>query len=89
MPVAFPLGVITPGFYSADYFPIFPWMFVFFAGASIGLWAVRGKFPAFMAKSRLRPLAFVGRHALLIYILHQPVLYGLFSLVQWIIQAVS
>ena len=85
----FPLGVITPGFYSADYFPLFPWMFVFFAGASIGLWAVRGKFPAFMAKSRVRPLAFVGRHALLIYILHQPVLYGLFSLVQWIIQAVS
>lgn len=85
----FPLGIVPDGFFSADYFPLFPWMFVFFAGASIGLWAVRGKFPAFFAKSRLRPLSFVGRHALLIYIVHQPALFGLFSFVQWIARLVS
>lgn len=85
----FPLGIVTDDFFSADYFPLFPWMFVFFAGASIGLWAVRGQFPAFFAKSRLRPLSFVGRHALLIYIVHQPVLFALFSLIQWIAQHVS
>ena len=80
----FPLGIVADDFFSADYFPLFPWMFVFFAGASVGLWAARGQFPAFFAKSRLRPLSFVGRHALLIYIVHQPALFGLFSLMQWI-----
>ena len=82
----FPLGITYPGFSSADYFPLFPWMFVFFAGASVGLLAVRGKFPAFFSKSRILPFSFVGRHALLIYVLHQPVLFGLFSGVQWIVQ---
>ena len=82
-PWLFPLGIVTPSFASADYFPLFPWMFVFFAGASIGIWVRRGRFPAFFAKSHFRPLSFVGRHALLIYILHQPLLFGLFSLISW------
>ncbi len=82
----FPIGIVADSFFSADYFPLFPWMFIFFAGASAGLWEARGRFPAFFAKSRLRPLSFVGRHALLIYILHQPALFGLFSLIQWMVK---
>ncbi len=79
----FPLGILPDNFYSADYFPLLPWIFLFFGGMSMGVWAANGKFPAFTYRSRIRPFAFVGRHALIIYILHQPILFGLFYLVQF------
>lgn len=81
----FPLGIPGPGFYSADYFPLLPWMFVFFAGMGFGVWAARGKFPAFMYNQHIRPLSFVGRHSLVIYVFHQPVIYVFFLLVQQLV----
>lgn len=76
----YPLGFVYPGFYSADYYPLLPWIFLYAAGAYLGrlVWENRGaprlakKFPA--------ALTFPGRHSLLIYVLHQPVLYGLCAL---------
>lgn len=60
-------------FSSADYFPVIPWLFLFWCGLFLArLWRPR-QGPAPRA---LRPLAFVGRHTLLVYMLHQPVLYG-------------
>ncbi len=64
------LGFPWPGFYSTDYFSLLPWIFLFWSGyysSSI----VR---PAFLEKSFCRPLEFLGRHSLLIYMLHQPVI---------------
>lgn len=81
----FPLGIPGPGFYSADYFPLLPWMFAFFAGMGLGVWAQRGKFPAFMYNQHIRPLSFVGRHSLVIYVLHQPVIYAFFLLVEQLV----
>lgn len=85
----FPLGVILPRFSSSDYFPIFPWIFVFFAGSFAGVLAHGNRLPAFFKKSHVRPLSFVGRHALIIYIAHQPVLFGLFFAIDKIASAVS
>lgn len=60
-------------FYSADYFPLIPWLFLFWCGLFLArLWRPR----AGLAPRVLRPLALVGRHTLLVYMLHQPVLYG-------------
>ena len=60
-------------FYSADYFPLIPWLFLFWCGLFLArLWRPR----AGLAPRGLRPLALVGRHTLLVYMLHQPVLYG-------------
>ncbi len=79
------LGFHSPWFYSADYFPILPWVFMFLFGAALGLYQKRGKFPRFLIKRRIPPLGFLGRHALWVYILHQPVIFGLVFAAEWII----
>lgn len=71
------LGFPYPGFASSDYFPIFPWCFVFAAGTILGRLAQEGRFPAFMYKRRIPFFSFLGQNALLIYVLHQPVIYGI------------
>ena len=81
----FPFGVTAPGFFSADYFPILPWLFMFVAGTALGKPFGEGKVPAFFSCRHLSLFAFCGRHSLIIYLAHQPVLYGLFFLVDKII----
>ena len=80
-----PLGLPGPGFSSADYFPLLPWCCVFAAGTVVGRLAKAGKFPAWTYPSRVPFFSFLGRHALLIYVLHQPVIYGAALLVQAIV----
>lgn len=65
-------------FSSADYFPLIPWLFLFWCGLFFArLWRPRkGAAPA-----ALRPLCCAGRHTLLVYMLHQPVIYG--ALLLW------
>lgn len=77
----FPFGIIGKGFASSDYFPLFPWIFVFLAGAYFGAPVKAGKMPGFFYKKHLPPLAFIGRHTLWIYLLHQPVLMGICMIV--------
>ena len=72
-----PLGIHSSTFFSSDYFPLLPWVFVFFFGVFLGRLAKEGKFPRFFAASHIPFFAFTGRHALLIYILHQPVILGI------------
>ncbi len=62
---------------SADYFPLLPWFFVFLAGSFVGIWATRGKFPKWTYRSHVPFLSTIGRHTLIIYVLHQPVIYGI------------
>lgn len=68
-----PFGVGTV--YSADYFPLIPWVFCFFGGAFCG--RLSNLLPAWCYRLHSRFLAFTGRHALVIYLLHQPILYGI------------
>ena len=69
------IGFRTDDFVSMDYFPLLPWLFLFFFGYF--LWrlieskGLQGRFT-----KRIPAADFIGRHSLLIYILHQPVLYG-------------
>ena len=79
----FPIGIYTPDFRSSDYFPLFPWIFVFFAGTMLGRFAAEERFPSFMYKSRIKALSWMGRHALILYVVHQPVIYGIAALLSW------
>lgn len=70
-----PLGFPGQGFYSADYFPLIPFVFVFFAGTFFGRLATSGKLPEWWYTQRCRPLAVVGGKTLIIYILHWPIIF--------------
>ena len=71
------LGFKTEQFSSADYFPLLPWSFLFLSGYFI--WAIIAKCPPQFLKCRIVFLSFFGRHSLLVYLLHQPVIYALLS----------
>ena len=81
----FPLGIHRADFFSADYFPLFPWIFLFFCGTYIGRWARNGKFPDFTYRLRFTSLSWMGRHALILYLIHQPLIFGVCTLISWII----
>ena len=69
----FPLGFPSASFSSLDYFPLLPHFLLFMAGTSLGVLFRSGRAAKGMYMTRFSGLAFIGRHALLIYILHQPV----------------
>ena len=76
-----PLGWTYPEFFSSDYFPIFPWVFVFLLGSCFGAPVRDRTLPQWFYDTKVPVLPQIGRHAFLIYLLHQPVLYGLTMLV--------
>lgn len=75
------LGLPASTFASGDYYPLLPYLMLFLAGASMGrLWKERG-YPRWAREASFRPLNFVGRHALVVYVVHQPLLLGLSMLI--------
>jgi uncharacterized membrane protein len=76
-PLLVPLGIRFPGFASADYFPLFPNLGFFLLGAVLGRKLYRNGVSLFPALRPNRFLCFCGRHSLAIYLLHQPILYGI------------
>lgn len=81
----FPFGMPSTSFFSSDYFPLFPWMFVFFAGTYFGKALKQNKMPKFFYNSHCKPLGAIGRNTLLIYLLHQPIIFGIMELVNYFI----
>ncbi len=81
----FPLGLTYEGFTSSDYFPLFPQLGYFLIGAAIGKTAYREKrtlLPGSFQKTGIaRFFCWCGRQSLFIYLLHQPIVYGLLELV--------
>ena len=76
------LGFPGPGYASADYFPLVPWLFLFWAGTCLGVWLRLRQGPAWLYRIHIPFLATVGQKSLWIYLIHQPVFYLLFLLVR-------
>ena len=74
------VGLPTNEFVSMDYYPLFPWLFLFFAGAAVG-GRILISDGAWKHKTLPPALTWPGRHSLWIYLIHQPVLYGLVWLI--------
>lgn len=66
---------------SLDYVPMVPWFAVVLLGMAAGRALATGRGPAVMTRPVTRPpgrwLRFMGRHSLLIYMAHQPLLFGM------------
>jgi uncharacterized membrane protein len=79
-----PLGVFPESFYSVDYTPIFPWFGMVLAGIFLGETLYPGgrrgfTLPQFPATGKMATfpgtiLGLLGKHSLIIYIIHQPVI---------------
>ena len=81
------LGFPEPGFWSTDYFSLLPWFFLY----AVGYFAYRVIFKMgeeektvfvqrMLEKTICPPLGWIGRNSLVIYMLHQPVIYGVLFL---------
>lgn len=71
-----------PGFFTLDYWPIFPWFGVMLLGIAAGnaLYGSASKTSSRVAPVPLRPLTFLGSHSLAVYLIHQPVLIAALAL---------
>ena len=71
-----PLGIHPATFWSVDYEPLFPWLGLVLIGMGIGEYFYPGGLRRFtllrIPAVFMQPLAFLGRHSLLIYLVHQP-----------------
>ena len=78
------LGLKFPGFATSDYFPLLPNLGWFLLGAVVGRTAYGSKctlLPKFPAdKAIIRFFRWCGTHSLWIYLGHQPIIYGILSL---------
>lgn len=75
------LGFPFHGFYSSDYFPLIPWVFLFNCGYFIYYIFRRFNLLKHLSAFRIKPLEFLGRHSLIFYMIHQPLVYGVLFLV--------
>lgn len=79
------LGLRPAGFVSVDYYPLLPWFGVVLIGLAAGAARYgRAEHPAILPDLSPRPpirfLAYLGRHSLIVYVLHQPLLIGVLAL---------
>lgn len=87
-PWLLPLGVAPQGMRMVDYYPLLPWFGVMLLGIAAGKVAYasgvrRFSLPDLSTSATVGALSLVGRHSLLIYLAHQPILIGALLLLRW------
>jgi len=68
------IGIHSPKFSSSDYYPLIPWFGVFLLGAAAGKLLYKEKKSLLTRTYRDNIINIAGRHTLLIYLIHQPVI---------------
>lgn len=81
------IGFMPENFFSTDYFPLLPWLFLFWVGYFAFHLVGRDRLKP-LCKSVCPPLGWMGRHSLILYLLHQPVILGVLTVAFWLIRAV-
>jgi uncharacterized membrane protein len=73
-----PMGIFPPGFHSVDYTPLFPWFGMVLIGMGLGAYLYAGGVRQFslrpLPEHLVAPITFPGRHSIIIYLVHQPVI---------------
>lgn len=80
-------GLPADDFYSSDYFGIFPWLFLFVTGYFVYRIFEKNHWIDVLKKGKVAPLEVLGKNSLLVYMLHQPLVYGVLMLVYGVIGA--
>ena len=75
------LGFPFQDFVSSDYFSLFPWFFLFVTGYYLYRLTEQCHRTRICRGRNIPVIAYVGRHTLLLYLLHQPVLFGVLTAV--------
>jgi uncharacterized membrane protein len=75
------LGWHQLGFRSFDYQPILPGIFIFLFGTWAGKYIKEEKFPTWFYEKKFPIFPAIGRKALAIYIIHQPILFSITMLI--------
>ena len=71
------LGFHSNSFYSSDYVPLLPHIFLFWFGMYLFAWLRERKLTPILTGGNYKIFTWPGTHSLEIYILHQPILMGL------------
>lgn len=74
------LGFPTRNFSSADYFSVLPWYFLFLTGYFLYRFMQEKKLLQKLPDIPLVPLEWIGKNSLILYMVHQPVVYGVLYL---------
>ena len=74
-------GFPSDSFNSSDYFPIIPHIFLFIFGIFAGEFIISHKMPAFIYRKHIPFLDVIGKHALIIYVIHQPLIIGILYII--------
>ncbi|NLP14431.1 MAG: DUF1624 domain-containing protein [Clostridium sp.] len=77
----FIFGIHNGEISSSDYYPILPWAWVFVLGIALGKILYREKKSIFKFSVKENPLNFLGRYSLWIYVIHQPVILLLLTVI--------
>ncbi len=75
------LGFPSDAFVSMDYFPLLPWLFLYFAGYFLYHLLKKYDWLKYLSVVSFKPLELPGRYSLIIYMLHQPLIYGVLFVV--------
>ncbi|HEX3014045.1 MAG TPA: heparan-alpha-glucosaminide N-acetyltransferase [Methanobacterium sp.] len=83
------LGFIPNNFYTVDYFPLLPWLGIVSFGIFLGntlyeKYVRQFKLPDLSSNLAVRISSFLGKHSLLIYLIHQPIIVVLLFLLGFI-----
>lgn len=68
-------------FFSTDYFPLIPWAFLYFSGYFLHYIFEKHRLMKILTPNLFKPLQFIGKHTLPIYMAHQPLIYGILYLI--------
>lgn len=74
-------GLPADEFFSSDYFGIFPWLFLFVTGYFVFRIFERNRWMDVLKVGGIKPLEVLGKNSLLVYMVHQPLVYGVLTVV--------
>ncbi len=72
------MGFPSPDFYSSDYFPLLPWIFLYGAGFYFFKWIEKKEEVLKILSKKIRFFQSIGKYSIWIYIVHQPLILGIF-----------